>query len=171
MSLALGIIGTVVALGGLGFTWLERRDRQRGDEAERRERVEQINLLRRQVQASETTARLEEAAHEASLAAEVRVKRGGRDGLGWSFDLVNTGRGAASAVRAWMVNAETGSSVGVTLELPGPMLPGESTSDRRLKIPLAEDYFSGGPRPPLALMIAWKDTRERERRDDHPIDL
>jgi hypothetical protein len=72
-------------------------------------------------------------------------------------------------VKAWIVRAENGSPVSSTLELAAPLLPGESTTDRRLRIPLAEELIM--ERPPLALMLSWIDTRERQRRDEHPVDL
>lgn len=168
-SFALGLAGTIIGIGGLALTLLERRDRRNAVADERRERLEQAELLRRQVAASERQTQLEEAAHEAARAADVRVKRGGREGLGWSFDLVNTGPGAATRVKAWMVDAETGDPVSAGLELAGPLLPGEATKDRRLLIPLPTEMFVA--RASLALVLSWTDTRARERRDDHPIDL
>jgi alpha-beta hydrolase superfamily lysophospholipase len=87
-SLALGIAGTIIAVLGLIFTALERRDRRRADADERRDRIEQNELVRRQVATSERQTELEESAHEAARAADVHVKRGGRDSLGSGFDLV-----------------------------------------------------------------------------------
>jgi hypothetical protein len=169
LSLALGVVGTIVAVGGLMFTWLERRDRLDADEQERRDRVDEIELVRRQVAAIERQTELEEAASEAARAADLHVRHGGRDGLGWSFDLVNAGSGTATSVKAWLINAETGEPISLTkLELAGPLLPG-ATTERRLTIPVAEAVILEPP--PLALMLSWTDTRPRERRDEHPIDL
>lgn len=168
-TLVLSLAGTLIALGGFVFTLLERRDRRLADEAERRDRIAQFELVRRQVEAVERQTQLEESSHEAARAADVRVKRGGRDGLGWSFDLVNAGPGTATGVKAWIVRRDTDHPVSSTLSLGGPLLAGERTTDRQLLIPLAEALFA--ERPPLALMLSWTDTRERERRDDHPIDL
>jgi hypothetical protein len=156
-SLAVAIAGLAIALGGLIFTWRERENRKR-----------EIDLLRRQVEATERRTELEEETHEASRSANVYVKRGGRDGLGWTFDLENGGLASARNVRAWMIRAETGEQVGSAVEL-GPLAAGERTSERQLHITLPEDTFS--KREPLALMIAWTDARQRERRDDYRIDL
>jgi hypothetical protein len=167
-SLVLGIVGTLIALGGLFYTWRERRDRQDAVEQERSDRLEDVELVRRQVEAIERQTELVEAASDAAQAADVRVKNGGRDGLGWSFNLVNVGRGAATSVKAWMVDAATGNDVSVSADLPGPLLPNAET-ERRLKIPLTEEFIKKPP--PLAVMLSWTDTRGRERRDEHPIDL
>jgi hypothetical protein len=169
VTLALAIIGTLIALGGLRFTYLERRDRKHAVTAEREDRDEQVGLLRRQVEAVERQAQLDEAAHDAANAADVVVRNGGRDGLGWSFTLVNGGRATAYDVKAWLVDAETGDGVSVTVELGGPLLPGDATQHRFLKIPLMEDFIR--EHPPLALSVSWRDTRQRERRDPYHVDL
>ena len=59
LTLALGIIGTLIALGGLLFTWREREDRRHADEQERRDRIEDVELMRRQVASSERQVQLE----------------------------------------------------------------------------------------------------------------
>jgi hypothetical protein len=161
-SLVLAIVGTVVAVIGLRLTGLEYRARRNADAGERENRTKEINLVRRQVAAIERQAELEES-------ADIRVKRGGRDGLGWSFVLVNSGRATATSVKAWLVEVETGRPGTVTVELAGPLLPLESTEDRRLFVPIASELIER--RTPLALMLSWVDSRERERRDAHPIDL
>ena len=53
MTLGIAVIGTLIALGGLFFTLLERRDRKRAVTSERKDRDEQVGLLRRQVEAVE----------------------------------------------------------------------------------------------------------------------
>jgi type II secretory pathway pseudopilin PulG len=169
VTLALAIIGTLIALVGISFTYLERRDRKRAVTAEREDRDEQVGLLQRQVEAVERQAQLDEAAHDAANAADVVVRNGSRSGLGWSFTLVNAGRATAYDVKAWLVNAETGDETSVTLELGGPLLPGELTRHRHLNIPLPADFIT--QHPPLALTVSWRDTQQRERRDPYHVDL
>jgi hypothetical protein len=172
VTLALGIVGTLVALAGLVFTALERRDRRREDASERAERIEQFDLLRRQVEASERQAELDAVAHKAVRSAEVRIRRGGRDGLGWRFDRVNAVAGSATNVRVWLVRADQSddhAAAGVTVDLSGPLLPGENTGDRNLYMPIAEETIRA--RTPLAAVVAWTDTAPRLRRDTYPVNL
>jgi hypothetical protein len=170
VALALGIAGTAIAFGALILTGLEWRGRRNADAAERRDRNEQIELVRRQVEASERQAALDEAASEAARSADVRIRGGGRDGLGWSFNVVNIGAAPATSVKAWLVRSDTGQPLsGVTVELPAPLLPGEESRGRGLLLPISEEVVKQPP--PLAVMISWVDTRARERRDEYPIDL
>lgn len=169
-ALILGILGTAIAAIGLAVTGLEFRARRRAIADEQRVRGEQIALLRRQVETAERQAERDEAAQEAARSADVRVARGGRSGLSWAFELVNAGPATATAVKAWLINAEDGRPVSVTCELAAPLLAGQSTEGRNLEIP-CEGVIRESPRMPLAVMVAWTDMRERERRDEFRVDL
>jgi len=172
MTLALGVFGTLIALAGVVFTALERRDRRSADKSERDERIEQFELLRRQVEATERQAELEAAAHDAARAADVRIRRGGRDGLGWRFELVNAGPSAAVNVRVWLVRADQDDDNAVastTVELAGPLLSGDTTGYPNLFMPIAEETIRA--RPPLAAVVAWRDTADRVLRDPYRVDL
>jgi Flp pilus assembly protein TadB len=170
MTLALAIAGTLIALGGLAFTALEWRARRRAVDAERQDRVEEIELVRRQVEASERQAELGEDAHEAARRADVRIRGGGRGGLGWSFNVVNIGPAPATAIKAWLIRTDAGQPLNsATVGIPAPSLPGEESRGRGLVLPISEEVIRNPP--PLAVMISWVDTRQRERRDDYPVDL
>lgn len=157
-SLALAIVGTLIALAGLLYTRRERRDR-----------IEQVALLRRQVEASERQADLEAAAHDTAQRADIRVKWGGRSTQSWRGDLVNGGAVIATSIQAWIIDARTGETLTGKIDLRKPLLPGEFTEGGWLTIPVGEELLS--ERRELALMLSWIDSQARERRDEYPVEL
>lgn len=168
MGLALGVAGTVIRARRRDFTALEWRARRRADATERRDRIEQIDLVRRQVAATERQAALEEAASEASRSADVRVKGGGQERPWLELQSREHRPGRCDASEGVDVRAETGASVGSPYELSAPLLAGEETG-RQVLIALSEDLIQEGPA--LRLMLSWVDTRERERQEDYSVNL
>lgn len=93
---AIGISLVAILLG-----WFERRDRKRAVSAEQRDRREELDLLRREIEATE-------ASHRIQATANVTARQGPRSGGervdGYQFRVLNAGPAIARHVRLWAVN-------------------------------------------------------------------
>ena len=141
---AIALAVAVIAAIGLIFEWRSRK-------AGRDISIQQLDLLRRQVEA-EAAARLEHASAEAQPSRLVAVQgpaSGGGQFDSYTFTVTNAGPAAVFALRVWAA-AGAQDKVG-EVQVPGVLLA-EADRDVTIDIPRAASDARG-----LSLWAAWTD--------------
>lgn len=145
MDAALAVAIAVAALEAVGLVLLWRQN----------------SILRRQVET-------EERAQDSARAADVHVVRGGRDGLGYSFELTNVGPATATRVQGWLASPDHPEQpVSSVVQVQRPLLAGARSE--RLRVTLTEAQVR--ERPPLVLALSWRDSQDRQGVAEHEVRL
>jgi hypothetical protein len=134
----IAILALVVGLASLGFTALERRAR-----------VAELDLLRRQVEGEE---RDREHSRRASVVGAHGQISGGRPSDQHDFFLMNSGPAVARAVDVWPQDDATGEIVTAPQRVAPALIPNAPPTEIRIEVPHDASRRGG-----LTLWARWRD--------------
>ena len=150
----------VVSVAGVVFTGFERRDRKRAVEAEQADRREELDLLRREIEITETSHRQQATAN---VTARQGPSSGGEQRDGYQFRVLNAGPAIARRVQIWAAN-QLGDRVSQIIDV-APVMP--VTHDTATILEIDRVLSRAGN---LRVVLAWDDSAGHHEETVDPIE-
>jgi heme exporter protein D len=142
------------------LTWLERQDRKRSVKAEQADRREGLDLLRREIEATEASHRVQATAN---VTAQQGPRSGGERRDGYQFRVLNGGPAIARRVRIWAVN-ELDERLTEIIDV-APVLAVTHEAPAILEIDRVLSRAGN-----LRLVLAWEDSAGPHKETGEPIE-